>query len=194
MVDSPWARVSSPIPIPRGVTGQVLRALPDDEFARLIRDQIVPRTQDRRGRVAWESFWGLLRTDDALAERTYDVLERFLDEGDAALVEGGLDEHTAARAKKFMHQCDMAWKRIDRGREREGPLGWAGEQGQAHPSHSRRVIATLVGAIARHRSTVLATVGKPSSPDADLWDTLRYLGFDPRDFDSGNRSIGREDL
>ena len=62
----------------------------------------------------------VLREDDQLADRTYNVLEQFLDTTEDALEGGGLDEAGTKRAEKFKQQCEMSWKRIDRGRDRDG--------------------------------------------------------------------------
>jgi hypothetical protein len=128
-------------------------------------------------------LWQALRQDAVLADRAYEVLELFLDVTETALGSGSLDPATdCRRARKFADQCEMAWNRLDSDRDRVPPLQWAGERAAVHPVHSRHVIARLVGAIGRHRGAVLRTVGKPSEADADLWDTLRQIGLDPRDY------------
>ena len=140
--------------------------------------------QDVQGRRLWDRFWKVLREDDQLADRSYNVLEQFLDTTEDALEDGGLDEAGRRRAEKFKQQCEMSWKRIDRGRDRDGALGWAGEHATAHPPQSRRVIAALIGAIARHRAQVLREFGKPNAADAELWDVMAHLGLDPRDYET----------
>lgn len=183
LIADPWARVKTPPPIPAPVRAGALEQLDDLAFARLIQSHQVPRDQDPDGRRNWDLLWRVLREDDELADRTYTVLEQFLETTEDALDAGGLDEAAAKRASKFAQQCDMSWKRLDRGRDRDGALGWAGEAAEAHPARSRRVIASLIGAIARHRSEVLrATHGRPSAADAALWDVMAALRLDPRDY------------
>lgn len=184
LIDSPWSRVRTPPAIPPGVTAHVLVALDDLTFAELIQAHLVPRDHDGAGRRLWDRFWTVLRENDQLADRTYNVLDQFLDTTDEARGDGRLDEAGTKRAEKFSQQCEMSWKRIDRGRDRNGALGWAGDRAAAHPPQSRRVIASLIGAIARHRSEVLRDVGKPSAADAELWDVMGHLGLDPRDYET----------
>mgnify|MGYP001160456565 FL=1 len=184
LIDSPWSRLRKPPTIPTGFTAQALNDLDDLAFAELIQAQLVPRDQDVQGRRLWDRLWKVLREDDQLADRTYNVLEQFLDTTEDALEDGGLDEAGTKRAEKFKQQCEMSWKRIDRGRDRDGALGWAGEHATAHPPQSRRVIAALIGAIARHRAEVLREFGKPNAADAELWDVMAHLGLDPRDYET----------
>jgi hypothetical protein len=171
LIDSPWSRLRKPPTIPTGFTAQALNDLDDLAFAELIQAQLVPRDQDVQGRRLWDRFWKVLR-------------EEFLDTTEDALEGGGLDEAGTKRAEKFKQQCEMSWKRIDRGRDRDGALGWAGEHATAHPPQSRRVIAALIGAIARHRSEVLREFGQPNAADAELWDVMAHLGLDPRDYET----------
>lgn len=179
LVDSPWVRIKNPLPIPDPCRGEDLAALDDVRFAELLRSQLVPRDQSPAGRKSWDQFWSLLREDPQLADRTYDVLDEFLDTTEDAINGGQLPPSERERAEKFRLQCQQSWNRIDRGRERTA-LAWAGAAGQFSPG-ARRVIATLIGAIARHRATVLHREGKPSPADAELWDTMRALDLDPRD-------------
>lgn len=180
LIDRPWARVKNPVPIPDPCTADSLAALDDMTFAELVRSHLVPRGQSTPDRRAWEGLWSLLRSDQ-LADRTYDVLEDFLDTTEEAIGGGDLDSKEQARAEKFRMQCQHSWNRIDRDRTRDAPLAWAGSAGQFPPA-AQRVIAQLVGAIARHRATVLHREGKPSPADAELWDILRKLDLDPRDY------------
>lgn len=184
IIEMPWGRVRNPPPIPNELTTSNLVDLDELAFAELVQAHLVPRDQGGAGRRQWDRFWKLLREDEDLADRTYNVLECFLDDTEEALRSGDLDENATKRAEKFAGQCEMSWKRIDRGRDRTGALAWAGEQADVHPAHSRRVIGALIGAIARHRSDTLRIVGKPSSADAELWDVMAHLGLDPRDHDT----------
>lgn len=76
----------------------------------------------------------------------------------------------------------MSWKRIDRGRDRDGALGWAASTHRPPAAVPR--VAALIGAIARHRAEVLREFGKPNAADAELWDVMAHLGLDPRDYDA----------
>ncbi len=180
-IAQPWLRVRNPLAIPDGLDSAELGGLEPEPFAQLVRSNLMPRQTSGPERTAWDQLWLTLR-GDALAERTYDVLEEFLDQTQAALDAQTLDPEMERRARKFADQCQMAWNRIDSDRVRTAPLQWAGDRASVHPLHSRHVIARLVGAITRHRSTVLATTGRPSTADAELWDTLAPLGLDPRDY------------
>ena len=179
LIDRPWTRVRKPVPIPEVYTVTDLQQMADVAFAELVRSHLVPRDQSPAGREAWDRFWKTLRENDQLANRTYDVLDDFLDTTEDALSSGDLDDAGTTRATKFQQQCEMSWKRIDRDRQR-GALAWAGNAAK-FPPHARRVIATLVGAIARHRSAVLRDEAKPTRADTELWDTMHQLGLDPRD-------------
>ena len=174
----PWARVRDPLPIPQPVTVAALAELDDEQFAQLLRSHLVPRDPSRAGKQTWASMWALMRTNLALGDRAIAVLEEFAEVTGRAQASGQLDEVGAARAKKFEHQVSMALDRV----QVVGAMDWAGEKMVSHPPHSRKIIAELVAAIARHRSAVLAERGAPTAPDAELWDTLARLGLDPRDY------------
>ena len=175
----PWARVRTPVPIPDRYTTGDLADLDGPVFAEMVRSNLVPRDQSPAGRRAWEGFWRELADDPPLADRTYTVLEDFLDTTESALESGRLEPDVAQRAEKFRMQCEHAWNRIDRDRSRH--LAWAGRAGDFQPA-AQRVTATLVGAIARHRSTVTRSGAGPSRPDRRLWDALRQVNLDPDDY------------
>lgn len=176
----PWTRVRQPVPIPTPPDGDVLTQLDDSQFSELLRSNLMPRETTGAGRDAWDALWETLRGDPALAERSYDVLEEFLQITEEFL-ESSPDLDGARRAHKFAGQCEMAWNRLNTDRDRTPPLQWAGERAAIHPLRSRHVIARLVGAITRHRSTVLSA-GGATPADAELWATLSMIGFDPRDY------------
>lgn len=183
LIPTPWSRVRTPPPLPRSANADDLNDLDDYSFAELIQAYLVPRDQEKPARRQWDQLWTVLRENDDLADRTYNVLEQFLDTTEVAIENNELDDVALKRARKFIQQCEMSWKRIDRGRDRSGPLGWAGEKATAHPAHSRRVIASLIAAVARHRSEVLREYGKPRAADAELWDVMADLELDPRQYD-----------
>lgn len=179
LIDQPWARIKNPAPIPPRLTTDELGKLEDLGFALLIQSHLMPREQTPDGRRKWDELWDALRVDDALADRTYTVLEEFIDDTETALVGDELEPAAAKRAEKFLSQCNMAWKRIDRGREKSRQaLAWAGRAGSFEPK-ARHVIATLVAAVARHRDAVEED---PREGDRQLWQVLAQVNLDPRDY------------
>lgn len=180
IIDRPWTRVRTPVPIPDPITIEAIAGLPPADFANLLRSNFVPRADLPDGRRRWEQLWQILKRDDGLAERTLDMLEDFLDTTKAALAAGGLDEAEAVRATKFTARCDEAWQRVDKPLDQ--PLAWAGSAGNFQPK-AQRVIAKLVAAIARHRSETTRT-GDDRAADTALWDVLRDVGLDPQDYQS----------
>lgn len=180
LIDRPWTRVREPVPIPEAFTVTDLLEMAEVDFAELIRSHLVPRDQSAAGRRAWDQLWTVLKSDDALADRTYDVLDVFLDTTGEALESGDLDDAETKRAEKFGTQCLQGWKRIDR-KQDDHPLAWAGSAGQFQPS-ARRVIATLIRAIARHRSAVQHSRLGPTPPDEELWAVMRRVNLDPDDY------------
>ncbi|MGF0118748.1 hypothetical protein ACQFYA_20845 [Promicromonospora sp. Marseille-Q5078] len=182
MIDQPWTRVRNPAPIPEQPTVKDLRALPDDEFDLLIQSHLVPRDPSNTGRAAWDKLWLALRHNDKLADRTYDTLENFIQATEGALERGEVPEAQRKRAAKFIELCRQSWDRIDRGAPSDQPLAWAGKAGDFQPQ-ARRVIDTLVTAIAAHRTAVLAE-GPPAAADTALWETLKTVDLDPDDYAS----------
>lgn len=179
LIDQPWTRVRQPVPIPGELSAATLLALEDVDLAELVRSHLMPRDQSEAGRRAWDNLWAIIRRDDTLADRVYDVLDDFLDTTEEALSSGVIDDAGQARARKFLTQCQQAWARVDRGREQGSKhLAWAGRAGNFQPA-AQRVIATLVGAIARHRAANDRT-GTPE--DVELWETLAKVNLDPDDY------------
>src|SRR6478609_3022561 len=101
LIDRPWTRVRNPTPIPASYTADDLRAMPDLEFAELVRSHLVPRDVSRAGRAAWDKLWLTLRNDADLADRTYNTLEEFLDATEDVLDLGELEDEQRKRAAKF---------------------------------------------------------------------------------------------
>lgn len=172
----PWLRVATPETIPDPLTADAVGDLDEEAFSRLIRDQLVPRTQVPAERANWEQLWLLLGNDDDLAERAFDVLEGYLDQVENALRGGQLTDQEAKRARKFREFCDASWNRIE-GTTAQRPLSWAGRAGRGFTPVAERIIATLVDAIDQHRT---ATGSAPaSSADETLWTSLADVGLDP---------------
>lgn len=161
-ITTPWARVRNPTPIPDRLRS--ITQFSDDEFAELIRSNLMPRGTDKAGRQRWEHLWRFLQSNDDLAEQTYDVLEEFIDETDDALDRGDLDEAQTKRATKFIDQCDAAWNRLER-------------RGSSRPSH-RRMIMVLSRAIADHRRAI-QDAGYSRPEDEELWSLLHRFKLDP---------------
>jgi hypothetical protein len=176
LLERPWDRVKTPTAIPASLTAETLEGLPAEEFARLLRDHLVPREATGPGRQRWQEMWNLLSRDDDLAERAFDVLEEFLDQVEEALEDKSLDEHQRKRAQKFARFCDDAWKRLQI--DDDKPLAWAGRAAAGFNPPGRKVIDQLVTAIAAHRREVQASrAGRPE--DERLWRSLRAVGLDP---------------
>jgi hypothetical protein len=176
-VIEPWARVKHPSPIPEPLTPAVVSALSDDELAELLRGNLGPRSEHPDDRTRWASLWRLLADDDELADRAFDALEQMLDTTAAALAGEDLSEAARRRAVTFQMRCEDAWRRLEV--KETGALAWAGERALAFNPEARKVIATLVGAIARHRSTRTER-HDVDGVDKALWRSLRRVGLDPR--------------
>lgn len=181
MTSEPWARIKLPMPIPdEHDQSAALQAMADDEFVELVRGHLLPRGSGRE-REAWVTLWENLTRDEGLLERTFDVLESFLDVTDRAIETGALEEAAAVRANKFRTACEGAWSRLQRADD-DGPLAWAPWAAEKFDPEARSTIALLVSAIARHRSSVTGAGGPVRSEDQVLWDRLRVVRLDPRDY------------
>lgn len=154
VIEQPWARVKQPSIIPTQVDREVLAALPVAELAALVRDHLVPSGTTGPSREAWERFWGLLRDDDELAHRAFDVLEEFLDSTEDALDVVDAGDPQRKRMQKFQLNAQNAWQRLQK-----DPTAV-----RAVPAGQRR----LVAAIAEHRAAVLEE-GRPTAADLQLW-------------------------
>ena len=188
LINQPWSRVRNPVPLPGdlGSAGPLL-ALDPEQFAELIRSHLTPRDEQPGERVGWTRLWALLAGDEQLSERTFDVLEDFLDTTEEDLASGALDDAQTSRARKFQGRCGEAWKRLQRVDD-DRPLAWAGKAADGFNPPSRKVIARLVGAIARHRS-VITRSRRPITPeDQHLWAVLEAVQLDPRDYHHRDRS------
>lgn len=176
LIEQPWARVNDPVAIPLPTTVATLTSLDDVGFAQLLRDHLVPREPAGTARTRWETLWQVLTSDDALADRAFDVLEEFLDDVDDALSAVELDERSRKRMTKFRRFCDDAWKRLKLHHDR--PLGWAGRAGAGFNPVGRKVISQLVDAIAQHRHA-LQDHRAVRPEDEVLWGALALVGLDP---------------
>lgn len=174
IVNTPWARVKTPLDIPAGITAQQLLELDDLSFSELLRSNLYPR-EGQQQRSRWDMLWRILRGNDDLANRALDVLDAWDDTVDAA-VGGGLTQAEAGRVAKFRTSCDQARARVDV--ETGSPLAWAGTR-NTFPEPAQRVINRLVHAIHRHRENT----GADATPaDHQLWKVLRAVKLDPNDY------------
>lgn len=160
----PWARVKTPMPLPR-LDYPVLAALNDEQFATLLRDHLIPRAGVNPG--AFRTLWALLASAGGLADRTADQLEQFLDQVDA-LDATALDDTTARRVAKFARQVEQAYDRLER--REKAPLSWAGPIAARYNDTARTTIDTLVAAIHAHRD---------HHDDDRLYAVLDAVGLDP---------------
>src|SRR4051812_23562709 len=110
MTESPWRRPESYLSLPPRVDVEHLHALAPEEFARMLRDHLLPRSPDERDRNAWLELWDVLSSSSQLADRAFDVLEEFLDRVEAALDAGSLPDWEAKRARRFRNQVEDAWE------------------------------------------------------------------------------------
>jgi hypothetical protein len=179
LIPEPWARVRERVEMVLGT--EELKALPELEFAQMVRQNLDPAGPSKEARWQWNQLWEALRGDEDLTDRAYGAIEEFLKATDRALASGELDEAQTKRAKKFKLQAESAWNRVDRPK-REGALAWAGAAGDFAPN-AQRVISILVGAVAKHRAAVSAT-DQPTGADLALWAALRKVGLDPADYPS----------
>ena len=187
LINQPWSRVRNAVPLPGdlGSAGPLL-ALDPEQFAALIRSHLIPREDQSGGRARWTRLWALLAGDEQLSERTFDVLEDFLDITEDDLASGGLDDAQTNRTRKFQARCVEAWKRLQQVDDR--PLAWAGNAADGFNPPGRKVIARLVAAITRHRSVVTRSRRPISPEDQHLWAVLEAVQLDPRDYHHRERS------
>lgn len=163
MLEKPWARVKDPHPIPSSPDPGELLGLDDVSFAELIRDQLLPRAPQER--AAWQGLWDALFDSDHLADRTFDVLEGFLEQVTQARDSvPNIDEHELKRMRKFERNVEGAWARLQNVERLPAPV----------------VVRRLVFAITKHRA-LTRQHGTAVPSDEELWRTLSRLGLDPED-------------
>ena len=180
LIDRPWARVRNPVPIPEDCTVEHLSAMTEIDLAELIRSHLRNGDLSAEGKKTWDHFWRVLKSSRGLAKRAFNILEDFLDTTDRASSDPGIEPAQAKRMETFQTLCEHAERRIER-IPTDGPLAWAGSAADFQP-RARQVIATLVGAIARHRSALEGAEIDPTSDDIELWAVLRRVSLDPNDY------------
>lgn len=179
LIERPWARVKAPASIPDGDLRAGLTRLDDRQFPELIRSHLVPRDTSPAGRARWQQLWTEIDQDAVLADRTFDVLEQFLDASEAAAEDPQLENAQRQRAQKFARFCNDAWRRLQGSLEEDEPLSWAGRAALGFNRPARKVIEELVQAIGDHRSTGRFEELPPTEADRRLWAVLRRVGLDP---------------
>lgn len=179
-ISEPWHRVRIPMPIPDPLTVDHLAEMSTDDLAEFLRGNLIPADQTPEERVRWATLWRLLRDDDVLVDRAFDVLEDMLNTTNEALKSSRLPEAARKRARIFRGRCEDAWARLEDRDQDVRALAWAGEKAARFNPEARQVIATLVNAIHHHRASRSQT---QSGDDIDttLWRSLRQVGLDPRD-------------
>ena len=147
---NPWDRVKHPVQPPMPCTGVRLRLLSDGEFSEVLRSNLLPQAQTE----VFHRLWGVLGLNEDLSTRTFDVLERWLDEVEQ------LDD-LAGRPKKFRETCESAWNRLTGIREFDSRPALVPSPGTAGWQ--------LAHAIAAHEQAV-----QDATPvDVVLWAVLR---------------------
>lgn len=179
-LSEPWARVRIPVPVPDPLTVASVMVMTGDDLAELLRGHLIPASHGSEDRVRWASLWRLLADDDDLSDRAFDALEQMLDTTNDALHRGDLPDAANRRARIFRGRCEDAWTRLEAQEQESDALAWAGEKAVKYNPEARRVIATLVGAIAKHRAA-RTEAGSSDDLDIALWRALRQVGLDPRD-------------
>lgn len=191
LINQPWSRVRNPVPIPANLGSETsFLTMTDEQFAELIRSNLMPREDQAGGRQRWTQLWALLLANGDLAERTFDALEDFLDATEEALADG-LDEVEERRARKFKQTCGEAWKRLQRVDD-DRPLAWAGKAADGFNPVGRKVVAKLVTAIAQHRSAAIRSRRHVTDEDRYLWGVLEAVQLDPRQYHFRERNDPRE--
>lgn len=164
LIEQPWTRVKQPTTIPAGTTRELVAAMPVGQLAALLRDHLLPSGSTGPERAAWDQFWEVLRGDDELADRAFDVLEEFLDQAEDALDTAEGDDPQRKRMQKFHLNTQNAWQRL----QKDPTVG------HTVPTATRR----LAAAITEHRAAVL-DAGTSTAADVHLWNVLATVGLDP---------------
>lgn len=181
-LQSPWARVKNPTPIPDPIDPDQIRQLPEHQLQVLVRDNLLPRDSDVDGRARWMALWAVLVDDPELTELAFDALEDLMDVTEDAIEDDVLDDAAGKRARKFLRSCEEAWARLQVDEQR--PLGWAGRRATTWDPLSRRVLEQLVLAVAGHRH-LLTGHGNAHQVDEHLWAVLAAVDLDPAGYRRG---------
>jgi len=164
LIERPWTRVKHPTTIPAMTTSELVAAMPVEQLAALLRDHLLPSGSAGPERAAWDQFWEVLRGDDEVADRAFDVLEEFLDQAEDALDTATGDDPQHKRMQKFHLNAQNAWQRL----QKDPTVG------RTVPTVTKR----LAAAITEHRAAVL-DAGTSTAADVQLWKVLAVLHVDP---------------
>lgn len=197
VTEEPWTRVKQRIAIPEPPDTETLDQLSAPDFARLVREHLLPAKPQGPERDAWSRLWTSLQRDDQLADRAFDVLEHMINLTQTALdgplsdIPDPADDHDEAiaatraqsRATRFLADCQNAWDRLEI--TSGAPLAWAGRAAAAYNPPARVVIQQLVTAIDQHRQRTWADRAEagpniePTEADRELWAVLDRVHLDP---------------
>lgn len=167
-VQGPWRRVKDPADLPAFRSARDLDSLDEGEFAAILRDHLIPRSQDRKYNSHWRNFWNVVGFDATLSNRADSILDQFISDTKAALEAAEIESAQEKRASIFVDRCVMAQDRLDKADDE--PLSWAGARAAQFNPRARTVIDQLTHAIAQHRR---------DHDDEKLWRVLRRVGLDP---------------
>lgn len=163
----PWVRVKEPRDLPRVDGPGQLRDLDQQVFTEIVRDHLIPRSNDGKYTAQWRRTWNLISLDPQLADRAEDYLQDSIAETKAALQAGELTPEQEKRAHAYIDRAVMALDRIDR--TSSDPLAWLGPRAADFNPRARSVIDRLVRAITEHRT---------DGDDARLYAVLTELGLE----------------
>ena len=146
----------------------------------LIRSHLQPQSAGDKSN--WTMFWRALGY--ANRAEVAALLSGWLADADTELAAAGDPDSPRARvARRFKGDVEQAYNRL---RHTEGePLAWAGVVWSKYPQGPRRVIESLVAAVALHRAGEIS--------DAELHNVLGCLRLDPgpggQRIDEGNLQV-----
>lgn len=150
-----WDRVEMPRQLPDVVTDQWLRTLTDEEFAEVLRSNLLPRSDAPAARRSWDACWRILTDWPDLQERAQETLNGFLNAVEEQLLAIPEDK----RAKRFQELVDARRRQLDPAKvHRGGANATKGEQ--------------MLAAINTHRRVILASGEPPRPADIALWSHL----------------------
>lgn len=154
----PWsgfsqAHTAAPAPLT-----EWLRGLPDDQFADLVRGNLIRHDDSPLGRTTWANLWRTLALAGDLADRVGDLVEAWLDEVDEFLAAHPDD----AEAKDFRRRAEHALQRIDTSRDQLG-----------NDDLVDSVTGRLIRAIYEHEVATAEAGLEVRDVDVELWGRAR---------------------
>ncbi len=100
---------------------------------------------------------------------------------DATTVDRPRDDRRLWRAMRKVHLDPRDFPSQDLGDD-STPLEWAGKAGQFDDPRAAIVIAKLIAAIDHHRRAIHDATTDRTRDDGRLWQSMRTVGLDPRDY------------